>query len=194
MSASFEELVDIVSNELAGLLVSTDYRAGYPIAAVTLDAGGRGCAASCCVRAGLETMGRNLSRVPGSIRRRYGCHAQPGHIGSLSHRRCAGRLPRTKIHGATRFSVTHPLEPVRPTHQAGSDEMTVLRTAFVFGASGFIGRWVVREVPLQGVVVCAAVRTVGSHARLASWLSDNAAGQSLDHLSKRFSRMAVSRP
>ncbi|MDI3243412.1 TetR/AcrR family transcriptional regulator [Arthrobacter sp. AL08] len=36
---SFEELVDTVISELASLLVSSDYRAGCPVAAVTLDAG-----------------------------------------------------------------------------------------------------------------------------------------------------------
>lgn len=39
VSRSFEELVDVVINELGGLLVSSDYRAGCPVAAVTLDAG-----------------------------------------------------------------------------------------------------------------------------------------------------------
>ncbi|MET4095706.1 TetR/AcrR family transcriptional regulator [Arthrobacter sp. UYCu712] len=39
VSRSFEELVDVVISGLAGLLVSSDYRAGCPVAAVTLDAG-----------------------------------------------------------------------------------------------------------------------------------------------------------
>ena len=39
VSGSFEELVDIVISELAALLLSSDYRAGCPVAAVTLDAG-----------------------------------------------------------------------------------------------------------------------------------------------------------
>lgn len=60
--------------------------------------------------------------------------------------------------------------------------MTASRTALVFGASGFIGRWLVRELLLQGVAVVAAVRSAGSHAQLASWLSDHGAGQAFDHV------------
>ncbi len=37
--------------------------------------------------------------------------------------------------------------------------MNVSRIALVFGASGFNGRWVVRELPLQGVAVFAPART-----------------------------------
>ncbi|WP_426999116.1 NAD-dependent epimerase/dehydratase family protein [Pseudarthrobacter sp. N5] len=48
--------------------------------------------------------------------------------------------------------------------------MTASRTALVFGASGFIGRWLVRELLLQGVAVVAAVRSAGSQVKLASWL------------------------
>ncbi|SDM12764.1 NAD-dependent epimerase/dehydratase family protein [Arthrobacter sp. ok362] len=55
--------------------------------------------------------------------------------------------------------------------------MSASLTALVFGASGFIGRWLVRELLLQGVAVVAAVRSARSHAQLASWLSDHGAGR-----------------
>lgn len=60
--------------------------------------------------------------------------------------------------------------------------MAASRTALVFGASGFIGRWLVRELLLQGVTVVAAVRTAGSHARLAEWLRSHGVGNETDHL------------
>lgn len=55
--------------------------------------------------------------------------------------------------------------------------MTAPRTALVFGASGFIGRWLVRELLSQGVSVVAAVRSASSHAHLASWLAAHGAAQ-----------------
>ncbi|MDI3243413.1 SDR family oxidoreductase [Arthrobacter sp. AL08] len=60
--------------------------------------------------------------------------------------------------------------------------MTASRTALVFGASGFIGRWLVRELLLQGVAVVSAVRSAGSYAHLAAWLSDYGAGQPFSHV------------
>ena len=44
-----------------------------------------------------------------------------------------------------------------------------MRTALVFGATGFIGRWLVRELASQGAQVVAAVRTSG--AELQEWPS-----------------------
>ncbi|MGJ3189587.1 SDR family oxidoreductase [Paenarthrobacter sp. FR1] len=45
------------------------------------------------------------------------------------------------------------------------------RHALVFGATGHIGQWLVRELLRQGVAVTAAVRTERSFRRLADWLS-----------------------
>ncbi|MCP1412854.1 SDR family oxidoreductase [Paenarthrobacter sp. A20] len=45
------------------------------------------------------------------------------------------------------------------------------RHALVFGATGHIGRWLVRELLQQGVTVTAAVRTEDSFHRLAGWLA-----------------------
>lgn len=50
------------------------------------------------------------------------------------------------------------------------------RRALVFGASGFIGRWLVRELARQDVDVVAAVRTASSGERLEEWLADHGAG------------------
>ncbi|KQW06610.1 NAD-dependent epimerase [Leifsonia sp. Root4] len=55
--------------------------------------------------------------------------------------------------------------------------MTTPRSALVFGASGFIGRWLVRELLLKGVSVVAAVRSASSHAHLASWLAAHGTGE-----------------
>ncbi len=46
-----------------------------------------------------------------------------------------------------------------------------VRHALVFGATGHIGKWLVRELLHQGVTVTAAVRTEESFRRLADWLS-----------------------
>lgn len=51
--------------------------------------------------------------------------------------------------------------------------MTGDRQALVFGASGFIGRWLVRELLRQGADVVAAVRSRASFDALASWLADH---------------------
>ncbi|SEI77650.1 Thioester reductase domain-containing protein [Arthrobacter sp. yr096] len=45
------------------------------------------------------------------------------------------------------------------------------RHALVFGATGHIGQWLVRELLQQGVTVSVAVRTEHSFRRLADWLS-----------------------
>ncbi|MFJ5955324.1 SDR family oxidoreductase [Paenarthrobacter sp. NPDC092416] len=51
--------------------------------------------------------------------------------------------------------------------------MTEQRHALVFGATGHIGKWLVRELLLQDVRVTAAVRSEESFTRLASWLRDH---------------------
>lgn len=48
----------------------------------------------------------------------------------------------------------------------------VQRTALVFGASGFLGRWLVKELLDQGVRTTAAVRSAASGGALVSWLED----------------------
>ncbi|MCT9868669.1 SDR family oxidoreductase [Paenarthrobacter aurescens] len=50
------------------------------------------------------------------------------------------------------------------------------RHALVFGATGHIGQWLVRELLQQGVTVTAAVRTKDSFQRLAGWLAEHDAG------------------
>ena len=47
------------------------------------------------------------------------------------------------------------------------------RTPLVFGATGFIGRWLVKELLAQGVPTTAAVRSSASAGRLAAWLEDH---------------------
>lgn len=62
------------------------------------------------------------------------------------------------------------------------------RRALVFGASGFIGRWLVRELAQQGATVVAAVRTGSSGERLQTWLDDHGAGGSVRLLLVDFTR------
>jgi dihydroflavonol-4-reductase len=51
----------------------------------------------------------------------------------------------------------------------------------VFGASGFIGRWLVKELLGQGVPTTAAVRSPASARRLMTWLEDHSAAAHLLH-------------
>lgn len=51
--------------------------------------------------------------------------------------------------------------------------MTDARTAVVFGATGFIGKWLVKELIEQGVSTTAAVRDAGSAGRLLDWLEQH---------------------
>ena len=44
------------------------------------------------------------------------------------------------------------------------------RSALVFGASGFVGRWLVKELLDQGVPTTAAMRSIASARVLTSWL------------------------
>ncbi|TFC89926.1 alpha/beta fold hydrolase [Cryobacterium sp. TMT3-29-2] len=60
--------------------------------------------------------------------------------------------------------------------------MSDSRTALVFGASGFIGRWLVRELLARGVAVVAAVRSERSYAQLSLWLAAHGTGQQVDHV------------
>ena len=53
------------------------------------------------------------------------------------------------------------------------------RTALVFGASGFIGRWLVKELLAQGIATTAAVRSSASGGRLVAWLEDHGAATHL---------------
>ena len=53
------------------------------------------------------------------------------------------------------------------------------RTALVFGATGFIGRWLVQELLAQGIPTTAAVRSSASGGRLAAWLEDHGAAMHL---------------
>lgn len=45
------------------------------------------------------------------------------------------------------------------------------RHALVFGATGFLGRWLIVELASQGVLVTAAVRSAESADQLSAWLS-----------------------
>lgn len=45
------------------------------------------------------------------------------------------------------------------------------RNALVFGATGFIGRWLVKELLHQGVPTTAAVRDIGRSGSLTDWLT-----------------------
>lgn len=47
------------------------------------------------------------------------------------------------------------------------------RSALVFGASGFLGRWLVKELLDQDVHLTAAVRSAASALGLISWLEDH---------------------
>jgi nucleoside-diphosphate-sugar epimerase/pimeloyl-ACP methyl ester carboxylesterase len=51
--------------------------------------------------------------------------------------------------------------------------VTAERHALIFGASGFIGRWLARELLSQGVRVTAAVRSEKSAEQLNAWLRDH---------------------
>lgn len=53
------------------------------------------------------------------------------------------------------------------------------RSAIVFGASGFIGKWLVKELLDQGVTVAAAVRNPDSAKRLLGWLTRHGSNPSL---------------
>lgn len=48
----------------------------------------------------------------------------------------------------------------------------VQRSALVFGASGILGRWLVKELLDQGVHTTAAVGSAASGGALVSWLED----------------------
>lgn len=47
------------------------------------------------------------------------------------------------------------------------------RSALVFGASGFLGRWLVKELLDQDVHTTAAIRSDASARGLISWLEDH---------------------
>lgn len=53
------------------------------------------------------------------------------------------------------------------------------RTALVFGASGFIGRWLVKELLDQGIRTTAAMRSPESVDRLSGWLAHHEAATDL---------------
>jgi len=53
------------------------------------------------------------------------------------------------------------------------------RSALVFGGSGFIGRWLVKELLGQNIPTTAAVRSTASGRRLISWLEDHGAPMDL---------------
>jgi dihydroflavonol-4-reductase len=54
-----------------------------------------------------------------------------------------------------------------------ADRSTPKRNALVFGATGFIGRWLVKELLDQHIPTVAAVRTSASAAQLVTWLDDH---------------------
>jgi nucleoside-diphosphate-sugar epimerase len=62
------------------------------------------------------------------------------------------------------------------------------RRALVFGASGFIGRWLVRELLTQGVPVTAAVRSAASGEAVEQWLVGHDAGGSAAYVLVDFTR------
>ncbi|MDD7836459.1 SDR family oxidoreductase [Paenarthrobacter sp. AB444] len=67
------------------------------------------------------------------------------------------------------------------------------RHALVFGATGHIGKWLVRELLMQDVTVTAAVRTGHSFQKLTDWLAKHGADGSLTHVLVDFNRENLGR-
>ncbi|WP_458780539.1 SDR family oxidoreductase [Arthrobacter sp. D3-16] len=55
----------------------------------------------------------------------------------------------------------------------GERSMKTNRHALVFGATGFIGKWLVKELLDQGIYATAAIRDMGRYETLRSWLTDH---------------------
>jgi nucleoside-diphosphate-sugar epimerase len=51
--------------------------------------------------------------------------------------------------------------------------MKTNRSTLVFGATGFIGKWLVKELLDQGIQTTAAVRNIGRYETLRGWLTDH---------------------
>lgn len=61
-----------------------------------------------------------------------------------------------------------------PAHENfPADFSTRTRHALVFGATGFIGRWLVKELLDQHIPTIAAVRSAASAGQLSSWLANH---------------------
>ena len=60
-----------------------------------------------------------------------------------------------------------------PAHPTATPSNPGRRSALVFGATGFIGRWLVKELLDQGVPTTAVVRAESSAAHLHEWLSQH---------------------
>ncbi len=56
------------------------------------------------------------------------------------------------------------------------------RRALVFGASGFIGRWLIRQLLADGVDVLAAVRSPQSAHNLGRWLGEHGVDQAVESI------------
>jgi len=54
-----------------------------------------------------------------------------------------------------------------------ADSSTRTRHALVFGATGFIGRWLVKELLDQHIPTIAVVRSAASAAQLSTWLASH---------------------
>lgn len=56
----------------------------------------------------------------------------------------------------------------------GNPASSTARNALVFGATGFIGRWLVKELLDQGIATTVAVRNLARFGTLTDWLGDQA--------------------
>src|SRR5688500_17365180 len=78
--------------------------------------------------------------------------------------------------------MTTPIYPLDPAADGDASEHPggrAGRSAVVFGATGFIGRWLVKELLDAGVPVTAVVRSESSGAMLRAWLAEHGAGGGL---------------
>lgn len=173
-SAGPAAIAGSVIGALAQMLTEGNFELGCPVSVLTLETAGQSAVLRAACAAAYDAWTAPIALPPRARAQRFsrrvaGLLGGQPRRGRDDHLPCPARHPAAA--GRRAYAGNHP----RPSGSRGRGKRVMgtpaARHALVFGASGFIGRWLVAELISQNVRVIVAVRSQASGDRVDAWLA-----------------------